>query len=745
MRIGSKGDHRRLARLSLILLGADGARERVAVHFGHLQVGDHEGVALAAPLGERLGAAACGVGFQAQDLQLALQHGEVDRMVVDDQELGALRCMDRDGRALAVEDLLAVANRAKARLLGGERHRNARAQAFGARALDRAAHQLDQLARDGQAEAGAAVAAAGVGFALLERLEQAPLCLGAHADAGIVHAEAEFLARLNRLQHLHLQADRPGARELDRIADQVGENLAQARRVDEVRRPQRRIDAPREKQALAAGHVLEGGVHAVHQARHRAGLRVDLELADLDLREVQDIVDQREERAARFARRGQHVALVKAELAVREQLEHADDRVHRRTDLVAHGGDESALRLRPGARGIARLAQLLFGALALGDVAQVRGEQPLLARLHHGDRQLDRELLAARAHGGELDALADDLVLAGGEIAGKAGLVRLAQRPRDDEVRERAAERRLADYAESALRRRVPLRDAAALVHRDDAIERGAQDRVLARFLARQRLRALAHPQLELLVRLPQLLRAAGNGRGQARVVRRKEHRRGQDDEREPADGVGHPLLVEDRPGGEAHRIQIELRRRHRREVHAHHGRAHHERCPEVREHRALLGEVKRDPQRRGGGADGDQHRGDEKQRVVLDRREETHRGVSGVVHRGDADADQRTRQEELAVLARQPSQHDERRAARDYGEHPGKRGERQVVQHPDRQLERQRGDEMHRPDADAHREAAAHHPQLPVGRVRIAHARGEEQRDVRRSHRHQVRQEHEP
>ena len=78
-------------------------------------------------------------------------------------------------------------------------------------------------------------------------------------------------------------------------------------------------------------------------------------------------------------------------------------------------------------------------------------------------------------------------------------------------------------------------------------------------------------------------------------------------------------------------------------------------------------------------------------------------------------------------------------------GEYPGKRGERQVVQHADRQLERQRGDEMHRPDADAHREAAAHHPELPVGGVRIAHARGEEQRDVRRGHRHEVRQEHQP
>ncbi len=205
VRIGGKGDHRRLALVSLILLGADGARERVAVHLGHLQVGDHEVVAFAAPLGERLEAAARGVGFQAQDLQLALEHGEVDRMVVDDQQLGAGRCGERDRSAHAARGLLLVANRAGARLLGGERHRNARAQAFGAGDLDRAAHQLDQLARDGEPEAGAAVAAAGLGFALLERLEQAPLRLGAHADAGIVHAEAEFLAPFGRLQHLHLQ------------------------------------------------------------------------------------------------------------------------------------------------------------------------------------------------------------------------------------------------------------------------------------------------------------------------------------------------------------------------------------------------------------------------------------------------------------------------------------------------------------------------------------------------------------
>ena len=40
-------------------------------------------------------------------------------MVVDDQELGASRCMDRERSALGFGGPLAVANLADARLLGG--------------------------------------------------------------------------------------------------------------------------------------------------------------------------------------------------------------------------------------------------------------------------------------------------------------------------------------------------------------------------------------------------------------------------------------------------------------------------------------------------------------------------------------------------------------------------------------------------------------------------------------------------
>ena len=373
------------------------------------------------------------------------------------------------------------------------------------------------------------------------------------------------------------------------------------------------------------------------------------------------------------------------------------------------------------------------------------GEKPFRAGVRDRNGDLDRELLAAATRSSDLDAPADQPRFAGGQVAREIGPVGLAQTRGKDELAQLAAERFLPAIAEGALRRRVPLGDVAALVHGDDAIERGAQDRVLARLLVGERLRALAHAQLELLVRLPQLLAAGGDGAREARVVSGQQHGRREDDEGEAADRVRHPHAVELRSRGEADRFRVELRRHHGGEVHADHRSAHHEGGAEVGEHRALLGEMEGNPQRRRRGADGDQHRGDEEPWVVLDTGREAHRRVARVMHRSDADADERAGHEELAMLAGKPAQHHECRPARHDGEHPGERRQGKVVHDLNRQLQGERGDEMHRPDADAHRDAPARHPQLPIGGVRIAHARGEQQRHVRRGHRDEIRQEHQP
>src|SRR6476619_1357367 len=58
-----------------------------------------------------------------------------------------------------------------------------------ARDDDVAAHYAAELARDGEAEAGAAVLARGRRLGLRELLEQFSHLLGSHADAGVRHRE----------------------------------------------------------------------------------------------------------------------------------------------------------------------------------------------------------------------------------------------------------------------------------------------------------------------------------------------------------------------------------------------------------------------------------------------------------------------------------------------------------------------------------------------------------------------------
>jgi hypothetical protein len=92
-------------------------------------------------------------------------------------------------------------------------------------------HHLDQAAADRQAQAGAAVLAGGGHVALREGLEQAVGLLPRHADAGVLHRKAELAPLARRLQRLHAQPDLPALGELDRIADQVGEDLPEAKRI----------------------------------------------------------------------------------------------------------------------------------------------------------------------------------------------------------------------------------------------------------------------------------------------------------------------------------------------------------------------------------------------------------------------------------------------------------------------------------------------------------------------------------
>ena len=167
---------------------------------------------------------------------------------------------------------------------------------------DAPAHQLDQPAADGEAQAGAAVLARRGHVGLRERLEQLRRLLLRHADAGVAHGELELHLLAGAFEQLDLQPDLAALGELDGVVDEVGQDLAEPQRVAEQMLGNAGRDVGQELEPLVVR--LLGG-----ERRDRADDFVepevggfDVELAGLDLGEIEDVVDDR--RAATCRRCG---------------------------------------------------------------------------------------------------------------------------------------------------------------------------------------------------------------------------------------------------------------------------------------------------------------------------------------------------------------------------------------------------------------------------------------------------------
>ena len=104
------------------------------------------------------------------------------------------------------------------------------------------------------------------------------------------------------------------------------------------------------------------------RSKHRdqvgeTGIEIEIASGDrhpvrLDAGQVEDIVDQRQQRRARCLHDVHHLALIAVQPGVSQQIAHSDHGVQRRPELVTHGGEKLTLGLvgRLGLR--LRLGQL---------------------------------------------------------------------------------------------------------------------------------------------------------------------------------------------------------------------------------------------------------------------------------------------------------------------------------------------------------------------------------------------------
>ena len=162
--------------------------------------------------------------------------------------------------------------------------------------------------------------------------------------------------------------------ELHRVRHQVDEHLPQPRRVAAQRGGE--ADVPVHEQ-LEVARLRGLGEQADDVLEQQAEVEVDgleLELARLDLREVEDVVDDPEQPVGRSLHPTRVATLLGVQRRIEQQLGQADHRVHRRADLVAHRREELRLHPRRLERGITRGRELGVDAVAFGDIARVHDE-----------------------------------------------------------------------------------------------------------------------------------------------------------------------------------------------------------------------------------------------------------------------------------------------------------------------------------------------------------------------------------
>ena len=142
---------------------------------------------------------------------------------------------------------------------------------------------------------------------------------------------------------LHLHEDLSPLGELDCVANQVDEHLPQPSGIADAGVRHVRQHVADQLESLLFGAQRER-LHEIGEViADREGNRFELQLAHLDLGEIEDVVQDREQGVGGALHHRQILALFGRERRVERELGHADDAVERRTNLVAHVGEELAL------------------------------------------------------------------------------------------------------------------------------------------------------------------------------------------------------------------------------------------------------------------------------------------------------------------------------------------------------------------------------------------------------------------
>ena len=221
---------------------------------------------------------------------------------------------------------------------------------------------------------------------LLLELPKDPLLLVRRdADPGVAHREPDpFLAvRRGAVGEFHADDNFAPLGEFNGVADQVQEDLSQPGRVADQDVWHVRPHVVSQLEPLPVRPSGQGPQGVAEQGTERELGGVQVQLAGLDLGEIEQVVDYAEQIVGGGFGRRQALPLILGQRRVQGQLGHAEDGVHGGADLVAHVRQE--LVLGPAGRlrhilGVSHSASSRFRSEMSSTTAMVYAGDPAASR-----------------------------------------------------------------------------------------------------------------------------------------------------------------------------------------------------------------------------------------------------------------------------------------------------------------------------------------------------------------------------
>ncbi len=291
--------------------------------------------------------------MMAEKAQLLTQQHPVGGMVVHHQDPEGLA-----GRTRGLRRHGLMGQRFKCRQQ--QLHAHPGALARRAVELQVAAHHHAQAAADHQSQAGAGPGHLPGIVHLSKRLEEALLVFAADADAAVLNHYMQVQLLGGRcIASLKADLYLPVLSELDGVADQIGQYLLEAQRIDQHVGVDSAVQRQHQAEVFLSGQAVEDPDHRLDQLAQVCPLRVEGQTAGFDAGDIKNIAYQVQQVVGRAVGNLDGRAVQFAMVGTFEcQLEHADHGIHWGAYFMAHGGQK-------GTFGPTGRVRLLLGGLQL--------------------------------------------------------------------------------------------------------------------------------------------------------------------------------------------------------------------------------------------------------------------------------------------------------------------------------------------------------------------------------------------